>query len=131
MSDVSLVREKLLAICSENKFTVSLKAPISQKLFDEIETAISKGWCNCKPNDDDCCWLWGWEQVCMRIAVLTGGVKVPVLFTSGSGAAATKEVCQTQISVWQAAVTTYAATHGVKDQLEFREPTLTCEVPCG
>jgi hypothetical protein len=50
--DIDQVREKLMEICKDNEFEEELDL-WRQKTIDEIEEAISAGWCDCE-EDEEC-----------------------------------------------------------------------------
>jgi hypothetical protein len=50
--DIDEVRQKLMEICKDNEFEEELDL-WRQKTIDEIEEAISAGWCDCE-EDDEC-----------------------------------------------------------------------------
>lgn len=53
-ADIQAARDKLMEICSDNVFYAPSTGKWRQEIIEELDEAISNGWCNCEP-EMPCC----------------------------------------------------------------------------
>jgi hypothetical protein len=73
-ADISAVRSKLSAICSNNVFNAPATGKWLRSVIDELNTAIRKGWCNCQ---QPCCV----PQGSGTVRITPGGYSVTIPFS--------------------------------------------------